>query len=142
MKDKWFWMGLCVAIVFAAFLFTLMVPTPAHAGWFDFVGDTAKAVSDAVWKTMLIKAVERSLPMLLLATTLIGAIASFLGAGHLAIKMHESAREAMKDNEITIGEWVLLTLLMAITLPVSGGLLWFGWFLALAANNGLSELMG
>ncbi len=122
------------------FLVLMLIPLATHAGWFG-IGEAVTAISDATWKVMLIKAVERSLPMLLLAATLIGAIASFLGAGHLAIKLHESSRTAMKDDNITIGEWSLLGLLFSVTMPVVGGLLWFGWFLAIAARNGLLELM-
>ena len=112
------------------------------AGWFDFgLGEAIGAISDATWKVMLIKAIERTLPTLLLMTVVIGAIGCAWAAAYLAGKFAETCREALRDGRVTWPEWVLTGLQALVVIPVVTGLLWFGWFLAFSAKSGLSELV-
>ena len=112
------------------------------AGFFDFgVGEAIKGISDATWKVMAIKAIERLAPSILLMTCVIGAIVSAWGAAYIAIRIFEADAEAMRDGKITIGEWVLFAARVLIGVPTIVGLLWFSWFLARASQHGLLELM-
>lgn len=119
----------------------LLIPFVVYAGWFDFIGTAATAVSEATWKVALIKAIERTLPSLILLTCIVGAIGSGWSAAYLAMRLHETARTALKDDKVTKAEWIVLGVLTSITLPTVGGLLWFAFFLATASRSGLSELM-
>ncbi len=119
----------------------IIIPATAHADWFG-VGAAVGKISDAVWKSQLIQAIKQTLPSLILLTAIIGAIASAAAAANLAMRLHDSARVAMADNRITPSEWIILLVLTIVTVPVVVGLLWFGWFLALASRSGLLELMG
>lgn len=125
----------------AALALVLGWPARAEAGWFDFVGEAAGAISDATWKVALIKALERTLPSLILLTCIVGAIVSSWGAAYLSMRLHETAKAALKDDAVSLSEWVVLGVLAAATLPTVAGLLWFAWFLATAAHSGLTELM-
>lgn len=128
-------------LALAALALLLGWPARAEAGWFDFIGDAAGAISEATWKVALIKAVERTLPSLILLVCIVGAIVASWGAGYLSMRLHETAKTALKDDTVSLSEWIVLGVLAVATLPVVAGLLWFAWFLATAAHSGLTELM-
>ncbi|MEE9499586.1 MAG: hypothetical protein V3V24_09635 [Nitrospinaceae bacterium] len=128
-------------LVTTLLLAALLMPADAHAGFFDFIGEAATAVSDATWKVYLIKAIERTLPSLILLTCIVGAILSYFGAAKLGMRLHETARTALRDGEVSTAEWSILGTLTVVTLPIVLMLLWFGYFLMTAAQSGLSELM-
>lgn len=111
------------------------------AGWFDFIGTAASAISDATWKVALINAIERTLPTLLLMTVIIGAIGCAWAAAVLAGKFAETGRAALRDDKVTWSEWIVLALQTLVVIPVTIGLIWFGFFLAQASRSGLLELM-
>ena len=140
----WWW-GVGVVLAPAALAALILIlcagPGEARAGWFDFIGTTAAAVSEATWKVALIQALERTLPSLILLTCIVGAVGSGWSAAYLAMRLHDTARTALKDNRVSVAEWIVLCVLLVITLPVDLGLLWFAWFLSTAARSGLLELM-
>ena len=138
---RWWYGVVALACIAALILIMCAGPSEARAGWFDFIGDAAVAVSDATWKVALIRALERTLPSLILLTCIVGAIGSGWGAGVLAVRWQETARTALRDDKVTVGEWVVLAAGTLIVLPISAGLLWFAWFLTTAARSGLLELM-
>jgi hypothetical protein len=134
----WYLLGLLVACL--GLIVVSCWPAEAHADWFG-IGTAVAAGAEATWKIALIEAVKHSLPMLLLGITVVGAIVSAWGAGALALRMLELAREALRDDKVTVSEWIVLGAGALIAVPVAIGLMWFAYFLAMASRSGLLELM-
>jgi len=112
------------------------------AGWFSVgLGDAVEAISDATWKVVLVRAIERMAPTLLLGLVLVCVIAAALAATYLTGKFVETGREAMRDDRVTRAEWVLIGLQATIIVPTVIGLILFAGFLAYAGRAGLLELM-
>lgn len=112
------------------------------AAWFDFgIGKAVEAVSDAAFKIILVRAVERLFPSLILLTCIVGTIVSAWGMAYLVARFHESVRAALQDGKVSAAEWVLTGFSGILTLGVSLYLGWFSWLLAEASRAGLGELM-
>ena len=135
------WLVIGFLLCAAALIVLACWPARAEAGWFDFIGTTAQAVGEAAWKLALIKAIERTLPSLILLTCIIGAIGCAWIVGQATLRFGETAREALRDGKVTGAEGVVLIAQGTITVVVMTVLGWFGWFLMVAARSGLSELM-
>lgn len=112
------------------------------AGWFDIgLGEAVKGISDATWKVVLIKAVERSFPSIILLTCIVGTIVSAWGMAYLVARFHEIVRESLRDGRVTGAEWFFNIFCGALTLGISAYLGWFSFLLFTASKSGLAELM-
>ena len=108
----------------------------------EATGKVAEAKFEAKWRIELIRAVKAIWPSLILLTAMIGTIGSAWVSAYLVMRLHGSAQKALKDDKVTIAEWIILGLLSVVTIPTALGLLYFAFFLMKASEAGLSELMG
>jgi hypothetical protein len=129
-----------LALALGALLLTCE-PAPARAGWFDFVGTAATAISDATWKVALIQAIERTLPTLLLGLCIVGVLVCAVLVARVTTGFGETARAAMRDDRVTGAEGVVLVAQGVVTAWVVVAVSWFGVLLWRAAASGLGELM-
>ena len=137
-----------VTTIFLALMFS---PIITQASWFgigeavsgvaDATARTAEAGFDMKWKLALIQAIERAFPSIILLTTILSTVTSALTAGWLVMKLHETAQATLRDGKISKSDWVILSTLASITLPVALGLAYFAFFLMSASRSGLMELM-
>lgn len=112
------------------------------AGWFDLgIGKAVEAVSDATWKVMLIRAIERSFPSIILLTCIVGTIVSAWGMAYLVARFHETIKTTLQDGRVSPAEWALTGFSALLTLAVSIYLGWFSFLLLQASRSGLAELM-
>lgn len=112
------------------------------AGWFDLgLGRAVEAVSDATFKVILVRAIERLFPSIILLTCIVGTIVSAWGMAYLLARFHESVRAALRDDRVTAAEWVLVGFSGLLTLAVGVFLGWFSFLLMRASQSGLAELM-
>lgn len=147
---------LAAALILAIFLAALAAPVYSKGSWFgdlfgvggavsavaDAGARTAEASFEAKWKIELIRALRAIWPSLILLTAMIGTIGSAWVAAYLVMRLHGTARTALKDDKVSISEWIVLGLLSVVTVPTALGLLYFSFFLMKASQSGLSELMG
>ena len=142
-----------LAAVLIFFAVSIMMFTPlVLADWFGIgeaisgVADAGargtEAVMEAKWKIELIRAVKMIWPSLILLTAMIGTISSALGACYLVMRLHGTAQNILKDDQIKKSEWVIFGILSAITVPTALGILYFAFVLMRASESGLSEFTG
>lgn len=114
----------------------LTVPTIALGGWFQDIlgaGEVAKATADItqstqdlIWKQAVLDAIVRNIRIVVLLSTMVSALFALIGAGYLARGFGDTCREAMRDDKVTAGEWVIIGLQAFVQLPVIASLGGYG----------------
>ena len=114
---------------------------PVWASTFGWFGDVAKAIGDTTWRIVLIKAMERMGPMLLLGVLVIGAIGSYWAPMYTVLEWIKAAREAIRTGDkLDRREAIVLTVGAIMLIYIGWHLLEFGSLLADSARAGLGEL--
>lgn len=127
-------------IVTAGVLLPVIITTPAVASWFG-IGEVAKAIGDTTWRIVLINAVERLAPTILLAVVVVGAMCSFILPGYGTIAWLRMAKEAIRTGEhLDVREVVVLAVGAVLLMYVGYHLVTFGTLLVDSATAGLGEL--
>lgn len=131
---------LLVLVLVMGVMLPIVATNPAVAGWFG-IGEVAKAIGDTAWRIVLINAVERLAPTILLMIVVVGAICAFVLPGYGVIAWLGMAREAIRTGDrISKPEAVVLAVGAFILLYLGYHLVELGILLVNSATAGLGEL--
>ena len=129
-----------VIILIVGILLPVALTSPAIAGWFG-LGEVAKAIGDTAWRIVLINAVERLAPTILLGIVIIGAICSFMLPGYGVLEWLKAFREAIRTGDkVDRYEIVGLTIGALLLGYIGIHLIELGTLLLESATAGLGEL--
>ncbi len=142
------WYVVSVLLVLAGVVILILTPFIAKAGIFGLgevasaVADTSIAAMELKFKTDVLRVVQASVGVILVLICLIFGVGTLWISAILGAKYADLGKAAMRDNEITLPEQVVLGVQGFITVAVIGTLLPTGVFLIYIVWTGLAELVG
>lgn len=120
--------------------FLLLLPAVALGGWFQDIlgaGEVAKATADItkssqdlIWKQAVLSALLSVKREVVLLSTMASALLSLLGAAYLANSFSNRCGDAMRDDKVTAGEWVILGINAIVQIPIICSLGGYGVIMA------------
>lgn len=117
----------------------LIISTAAYAGWFDFVGDVAKAGASTTINLSWAETVKFLAPSIVLIVITIVPVVCLGFAATLAWKYIDLIQSATKDN-ISIREMISIGLATILIIPIILGLVYFAYHTSNHAILGLRSL--